>query len=58
MILKESASKSPDAGKDKVDLIEFSGRIGWSVVLNQQAVQQRAQCLIEQNTERLHVTEQ
>lgn len=53
MILKESPSKSPDAGEDKVDLIKFSGGVSRSVVLRQQAVQQGAQCLIEQNIELL-----
>lgn len=50
MILEESSAKGPDTGEDKVDFIEFSGRVGWSVVLSQQAIQQGTQCLIEQNT--------
>lgn len=49
MILEESATKSPDTGKDKVDLIEFSRRVGGCVLLSQQTVQQRTQRLIEQH---------
>lgn len=51
MVLKKSPSKSPNAGKDKVDLVEFSGRVRWSVLRCQKAVQQGAQSLNEQNTE-------
>ncbi|TNN78184.1 hypothetical protein EYF80_011689 [Liparis tanakae] len=43
MVLEESPSKGPDTGEDKVDLIKFSGRVGRSVVLCQQAVQQGTQ---------------
>lgn len=56
MILKESASEGPDTGEDKVDLIQFSGGVWWSVVLCQQAVQQGAESLIDQNIEMLQCT--
>lgn len=56
MILKESPPKSPDTGEDKVDLIKFSRGVWWSVVLCQQAVQQGAQSLIEQNIDMLQNT--
>lgn len=54
MVLEKSPSKSPDAGKDKIDLIKFSGRVNWSVVLYQQAVQQGTQGLIVRNIEMQH----
>lgn len=49
MILEESSSKGPDTGKDKVKFIKFSWRVSRSVVLCQQAVQQRAKHLAEKN---------
>lgn len=45
MILEESSSKGPHTGKDKVDLIKFSGRVRRGVLLCQQTVQQGAQRL-------------
>lgn len=46
MILEQRPSKGPDTSEDKVDLIKFSGRVGRSVVLSQQAFQQGTQSLI------------
>lgn len=46
MILEEGPSEGPDAGEDKVDLVNLSGGVGGGVVLGQEAFQQRTQRLI------------
>lgn len=52
MILEQGPSEGPDTSEDKVELIKFSGRVGRSVVLSQQAFQQGTQSLIGSDIEK------
>lgn len=45
LILEGDTTKSPDNSKDKVQLVQFFGTVGWGVLWSQQTLQQVTQHL-------------
>lgn len=45
LVLKQSASKCPDTGKDKVDFVGFLGAVGRDIIRSQQTLQKSTNSL-------------